>query len=157
MANDRLEQLRSALNEAGIEGGLRFLNQPVEHRYTALYRLHDSTLRNVGLYDKVGEVKPEYLAEVPLEVSFCQFVLRDGRFLTNDSSLDDRLHGHPYQGVMMAYHGVPVRDQQGGLYGTLCHFDLVQRTLSDEDFEMLQQAATLLLPFLVQEGPGADR
>jgi GAF domain-containing protein len=153
MANDRLNQLRSALNGAGIEGGLRFLNQPIEHRYTALYRLRDSTLKNVGLYDKAGEVKPEYLAEVPLEVSFCQFVLRDGRFLTTDSSLDDRLHGHPYQGVMMAYHGVPVRDEQGHLYGTLCHFDLVQRELSDEHFELLQQAASMLVPFLAPEVP----
>lgn len=150
MSNDRLEQLRSALRESGIEGALALLNQPIEHRYTALYRLRDSTLTNVGLFDKAGEVKPEYLATVPLEISFCQFVLRDGRFLTADSSQDGRLDGHPYKGVMMAYHGVPVQDGQGGLYGTLCHFDLVQRKLSDEDFELLQQAAMELAPFLAE-------
>lgn len=151
MTTDRLEQLRSALLETGIDGCLKCLNQPIEHRYTAVYRLHDDTLTNVGLYDKAGEVKPEYLASVPLETSFCQFVLRDGVFATNDSGLDERLDGHPYKGVMMAYHGVPVRDQQGALYGTLCHFDLVQRKLSDADFELLQQAATLIAPFLARQ------
>lgn len=148
MNNDRLDNLRAALLDAGIDGGLKFLNQPIEHRYTALYRLRDSTLTNIGLFDKAGEVTPEYLAEVPLEVSFCQFVLRDGPFLTADSSLDDRLNGHPYKGVMMAYHGVPVQDEHGKLYGTLCHFDAVRRELPDKEFELLQQAAALFGPFL---------
>jgi len=153
MTSERLQLLRSTLLDAGIDGCLKLLNQPVEHRYTAVYRLRDATLTNVGLHDKQGEVKPEYLAQVPLENSFCQFVLRDGVFMTDDSSLEQRLEGHPYKGVMMAYHGVPVRDQQGALYGTLCHFDLVQRKLSDQDFELLQQAATLLAPFLAQPDP----
>ncbi len=151
MTTDRMEELRSALLENGIDGCLEFLNRPVEHRYTAVYRLRDATLTNVGLFDKAGEVKPEYLETVQLETSFCQFVLRDGVFRTNDSSLDMRLDGHPYQGVMMAYHGVPVKNAQGDLYGTLCHFDLVQRPMPDAEFEFLQQAATLLAPFLARE------
>ncbi|MDO9437788.1 GAF domain-containing protein [Hydrogenophaga sp.] len=154
MNTHRLEQLRSELLDNGIDGCLKLLNQSVEHRYTAVYRLRDATLTNVGLYDKVGEVKPEYLAEVPLETSFCQFVLRDGLFLTGDSSLDTRLEGHPYKGVMMAYHGVPVKSAQGDLYGTLCHFDLVQRPLSDEEFELLQEASILLAPFVAREQTG---
>lgn len=146
-----LDQLRTALSEAGIEGGLKFLNQRIAHRYTAVYRLQDARLKNMGLYDKAGEVRPEYLAEVPLDVSFCQFVLRDGHFLTRNSGQDGRLDGHPYQGVMVAYHGVPVSDQRGQLVGTLCHFDLVERELSDDDYLLLQQAAGLLKGFLATD------
>jgi GAF domain-containing protein len=145
---DTLEQLRSALREAGIDGGLKFLNQRIDHRYTAVYRLQDARLTNLGLYDKAGEMKPEYLAEVPLDVSFCQFVLRDGSFATGNSAEDGRLDGHPYQGVMMAYHGVPVSDARGRLVGTLCHFDLVERGLSDDDFLLMQQAAGAMREFI---------
>lgn len=148
MNSPRFEQLRAALAQAGIDGGLEYLNGTTEHRYTAVYRLRDALLTNVGLYDKAGEIRPEYLAEVPFESSFCQFVLRDGEFRTADSSTDDRLNGHPYKGVMMAYSGVPLRDDQGAFFGTLCHFDLVQRPLSTENFELLQQAAVLMSPFL---------
>jgi GAF domain-containing protein len=148
MITPRFEQLRLALAQDGLDGGLKFLNATTEHRYTAVYRLRHSLLKNVGLYDKAGEIRPEFLAEVPLESSFCQFVLRDGQFLTSDSSTDDRLDGHPYKGVMMAYTGVPLRDDQGEFFGTLCHFDLVQRPLSPENFELLQQGAKLISPLL---------
>lgn len=148
MQTDPLAQLRAALTEAGIDGGLKFLNQRIDHRYTAVYRLQDARLTNLGLYDKVGEMKPEYLAEVPLDVSFCQFVLRDGNFLTSNSGADGRLDGHPYQGVMVAYHGVPVSDGQGRLVGTLCHFDLVERELSQDNYLLLQQAAGVLKDFM---------
>ena len=148
--NKRIVQFEAALRSGGVGGGLRFLNESIDHRYTAVYRLNGSTLRNVGLHDKAGEVKPEYLDEVPLEVSFCQFVMRDGVFATHDSSLDDRLDGHPYKGVMMAYHGVPVLDNQGELFGTLCHFDVAQRDLSDDQFELLKRAAKVLPPYLLR-------
>jgi len=143
-----LQQLRLAFDQDGIDGGLRFPNATTEHRYTAVYRLRDSLLKNVGLCDKAGEIRPEYLAEVPLESSFCQFVLRDGVFLTSDSSTDDRLDGHPYKGVMMSYTGVPLQDEAGEFFGTLCHFDLVQRPLSPENLELLQQGAELIRPLL---------
>jgi len=148
---DSLDQLRAALQEAGIDGGLRFLNQRIDHRYTAVYRLHDARLKNLGLFDKAGEMKPEYLAEVPLDVSFCQFVLRDGQFLTSNTSEDRRVDGHPYQGVMVAYHGVPMSDGRGKLVGTLCHFDLVERDLSPENYLLMQQAAGVIREYIANE------
>ena len=47
----------------------------------------------MALYDKMGEITPEFLAEVPCEKSFCQFVIRDGLFRTADSAMDSRLDG----------------------------------------------------------------
>ena len=43
--------------------------------------------------------------------------------------------------MLLTYHGVPVLDNRGELFGTLCHFDAEQRELSDEQFELLQRAA----------------
>ncbi len=143
-----VERFQSELQRGGLPRGLEFLNSPVDHRFTGVYRLHNSMLTSVGLHDKEGEVLPAFLSVVPLEDSFCQFVLRDGVFRTNHSGEDKRLDGHKYQGVMLSYTGVPIVDNYGDLFGTLCHFDALQRELADEDFELLRQAAKLLPKYL---------
>ncbi|MDI3381886.1 guanylate cyclase [Xenophilus aerolatus] len=148
-----LDPLRTALQREGLAGGLRFLNARVPHRYTAAYRVHQDTLVNLDLFDKAGEVRPEFLASVPFEDSFCQFVLRDGQFRTECTAQDARLDGHRYQGVMGAYHGVPLVDDHGGLFGTLCHFDTAERTLSDEEFAFLQKAARLMSAVVTRHAP----
>lgn len=145
VVNDYVE----VATQEGIAAVLVELNRRVPHRYTAVYRLEDGQLlRNVELVDKANEVRPEFLAKVPLETSFCQFVLRQGRFLTDDSSLDDRLNGHPYKGLMMAYHGVPVVDDGGSLIGTLCHFDVQSQPLTDKEFAHIEAVAKVIHPFL---------
>ncbi|RYH22922.1 MAG: guanylate cyclase, partial [Alcaligenaceae bacterium] len=118
-------QLKARLAEQGLQAGIAALNAAVPHRYTGVYRLRGDALFNVVLHDKQGAVRPQELAVVQLGDSFCQFVLRDGSFLVADSGQEGRLDGHRFQGVVVAYHGVPVADNAGGLYGTLCHFDLV--------------------------------
>ena len=135
-------------NLHGLDAALEQLNRRVTHRYTAVYRLEGELLRNVALVDKTGEARPEYLAEVPIGTSFCQFVLRDGAFLTSNSGQDDRLIGHPYQGVMVAYHGVPVPGDNGTLYGSLCHFDVQEQPLSDLEFDNLRAIARVIRPYL---------
>ena len=144
----KLAALKAVFQTHGLEGGLRHLNESVSHRYTGVYQLADSVFRNVGLFDKQGQMRPEFLAEVPLRDSFCQFVVRDGLFKTEHSGEDHRLDGHKYQGVLLTYHGVPVLDDHGELYGTLCHFDALQRDITDQDFAFLQQAARLIPDFL---------
>jgi GAF domain-containing protein len=132
----------------GIGAALEALNRRVLHRYTAIYRLEGALLRNVALVDKAQQMRPEFLAEVPLATSFCQFVLKDGVFLTADSAGDDRLDGHPYKGVMVAYHGVPIPDADDKVFGTLCHFDVAEQALSDAEFDNLQNIARVVRPYL---------
>lgn len=137
-----VQTFTAALESAGAAAALAYLNEGVPHRYSAVYRLRGDTLKNVVLHDKAGETRPDYLAEVRFETSFCQFVIRDGTFRTDDSGQDSRLDGHPYQGVMVTYHGVPIM-ADGEIWGTLCHFDLVARPLPDAEFTLLQQAAAV--------------
>ncbi|WP_367850261.1 GAF domain-containing protein [Rhodoferax sp. WC2427] len=145
-----LAALSSILETRGAAAAIQHLNAGVAHRFTAVYRLDGDILRNVLLWDKQGEIRPAYLAEVPLATSFCQFVLRDGVFRTTNSATDSRLDGHPYQGVMVCYHGVPLLTAQGELWGTLCHFDVQELPLSDAEFDLLQQTAQLLPGYLPQ-------
>lgn len=149
-------QLSAKLAQDGLDAGIAWLNAGVPHRYTAVYRLEGKKLYNVLVYDKQNQLPPDALAVVELDESFCQFVLRDGALLADNSVLDDRLAGSPFQGMVMAYHGVAVADDRGGLYGTLCHFDLVEQTLSDAQFALMQAAGRLLYPYVRELRGGAD-
>jgi GAF domain-containing protein len=144
-----LARFDDMLRREGVAAGLGSLNARVPHRYTAVYQLDAGKLKNLFLHDKAGETRPEYLAEVDLDVSFCQFVLCDGFFLTENSSSDKRLDGHPYQGRMVSYHGVPLLDNAGELFGSLCHFDIEERGLSSVEFDFLQHAARVLPGYVV--------
>jgi hypothetical protein len=145
---DFAQELDRLCTEAGMHAALDLLNADVAHRYTGLYRLTPAAMVNVELSDKQREPRPDFLAEVPFADSFCQYVLRDGSFLTGDSGSDDRLNGHPYKGVMAAYCGVPIFDTLGGAIGTLCHFDMVKRDVRDEAVARLNAAATILSNYL---------
>lgn len=142
----------SILETSGAAAAIQYLNAGVAHRFTAVFRIDGDTLRNQLLCDKLGEICPAFLAEVPLNTSFCQFVLQDGFFQTTNSTTDRRLDGNPYQGVVVSYHGVPLQSVTGELWGTLCHFDLLELALPDAEFELLEQAAKLLPGYLVSDG-----
>jgi len=143
--------LREAARTGGVRSSLAILNARVLHRYTAIYQLREDTLYCAYLYDKTQAVNADFLQAVPLGDSFCQFVFRDGLFLVDDSASDKRLDGHPYQGVVMAYHALPLLDNRGELYGTLCHLDLERRELPAGELEYLQKAARLIAGCVVSE------
>ena len=145
-----LEDLRTALSHGGPDAAMAYLNQGVPHRYTAVYRFDGDLLRNVLLRDKLDQVRPDFLLAVPFKHSFCQFVLRDQAFRTEDSRQDRRLDGNPYQGVVISYHSVPLTLDDGSLWGTLSHFDMRSLPLPEEEFELLQGAPRLLGPHLRQ-------
>jgi GAF domain-containing protein len=142
------DEMVQALTRAGLLAALKVLNDHVPQRYTAVYRLADDHLVNLALVDKRNEPCPPFLLAVPYHVSFCQFTLGQGQFRTDNSALDDRLDGHPYQGVMNSYHAVPLITTDGAITGTLCHFDTQALPLPDEDFELLRLAARMIPTFL---------
>lgn len=143
-----LASVEKALAEQGLAGALAVLNRRVPHRFTAVYRLVGQALHNMATADKHLHLDALDLKVVQLKDSFCQFVLRDGLFLTHDSGSDVRLGGHPYSGVVGCYAGVPVRNRDGRLGGTLCHFDLESHEVSDDEYLLLDRAARLMPAFL---------
>lgn len=141
-------QLLAILRGRGLDAGMEALNASVAHRYTGIFHIAGPRLYNVHVYDKLGQSRLEGLAVVTLADSFCQFVLRDGELLTENSLHDERLVDSPYRGVVVAYHGVPIGDNLGGLWGTLCHFDFEERGLSEKQYELLKAAGHMLYPFV---------
>ncbi|MDM0073804.1 GAF domain-containing protein [Variovorax sp. J2P1-59] len=145
-----LQTLSSILDADGPSNALAFLNDGVAHRYSAIYRLAGLTLKNVLLHDKTGKLRPEYLAAIPFDSSYCQFVVRDGQFRTDNSSVDARLRGYSYPSIALSYHSVPILNPGGDIWGTLSHFDTAPLPLPDEEFELLKGAAPLLATHLVE-------
>ena len=148
MSSRSVDSFLDVVRSSGVEGALAWLNSGVQHRYSAIYRFEGALLRNEFLFDKKGAEPPAYLLAVPFEVSFCRFALRDGSFRTDNSAADERLRGHPYRGVVVSYHSVPVLTPEGDLWGTLSHFDTEAIHLVDEEFELLKAAARELSAFL---------
>ena len=91
-----------------------------------------------------ASTSPADIIEVPLQDSFCQFVLRENGFSTANTLKDRRLDGLRFQGALGSYHGLPILDNYGDLFGTLCHFDAQCLELDDAEYEFLRQAARLL-------------
>lgn len=143
-----VDRFAAVLKSKGAGAALAYLNEGVPHRFSGVYRIEGAQLRNVLLIDKLGQLRPAFLEVVPMDASFCQFVVRDGLFRTNNSTIDARLDGHPYQGVVISYHAVPLVDPDRALVGTLSHFDLVERAIEDSEFELLYQAGHLLSDFI---------
>ena len=46
--------------------------------------------------------------------------------------------------VARSYCGIPILDPEGGLVGTLCHYDLAPRDPGQLDLELLLQAASAI-------------
>ena len=143
---DRTVDAMMASLEAGdLVAALKVLNDRVVQRYSAVYRLTaDRRLENVAFVDKLAMPYPEHLQAVPYGMSFCQFTFADGEFRTSDSSMDHRLDGHPYKGLVKSYHAASIVGNDGEITGTICHFDLDAAPRADADFERLQAAARVL-------------
>ena len=63
--------------------------------------------------------------------------------------------------VMASYCGVPLVGEDGRIFGTICHFDLVPRARGVDDLELLEAVATLLnerfAETLSDAAPGGSR
>lgn len=101
------------------------------------------------VFDKQVTADIQFLNVIPLEDSFCQIVLREDGFRSDNTRIDPRLNYSPYKGVVMAYHGVPMHSDNRIHSGTLCHFDVVDRQLGDADYQLLRQAAHMLPAYVL--------
>ena len=144
MIKNELHDFEEILRDQGTYAALRFLNQRVSHRFSAIYRLDKNDLEIVELIDKLDDAATAPSSRVPFSQSFCEIAVREASFKTSNSALDKRLDGLPNQGVLLSYVGLPLMQQTGSLYGTLCHYDTTEQVISNDEFAFLQQAAALM-------------
>ncbi|MGI9532965.1 GAF domain-containing protein, partial [Lutimonas sp.] len=79
------------------------------------------------------------------DVSFCQFVVRDGEtFEVNDASNDPRIPQHVVKEYnIQAYLGVPIMVEEN-VMGSLCVLDTKKRGFSKEEHKSLKKLAKLV-------------
>jgi GAF domain-containing protein len=142
--NTPLTELRRLVAGAGVRSGLIFLNKLTSHRFTALYRFDGELLRNLFFFDREnpGQVSSP---EIPILASYCVFVRDSGEtFNVSNSEEDERVAGHPKRLQIRAYIGVPLLDEDGKMFGTICHFDVQPRPIEEENVQLMEQMAGIL-------------
>jgi GAF domain-containing protein len=149
--------LRDALAAGGPRSALAYLNSRTPHRFSAMYRFDDATLRNLAFYDAENP-DVEQTDDIPVMASYCVFVRAKGEtFSTGHAARDERLDAHPKQHVLQAYCGVPLRDEEGTMFGTICHFDFQPMGIADAEVDLMEAVASLLRRALGQPWPRASR
>ncbi|MHC5613639.1 MAG: GAF domain-containing protein [Nostoc sp.] len=137
-------ELRSILARQDVRAAIIFLNGLTEHRFTSLYRFDDQTLHNICFFDQDNPTE-ELMPDIPVMASYCVFVRsRRGTFTIPDSLQDEGLRGHPKWQEVRAYCGVPLLDENGKMFGTICHFDFRPLPISNVNVELMEAVAPLI-------------
>ena len=139
-----LRQLKTIVDRQGVRAALIYLNGLTEHRFSAMYLFDKETLVNLYFYDRENPSQWS-TPDIPVLASYCVFV-RDSRdtFVIHDALQDNRVHEHPKQKTVQAYCGVPLLDENGNMFGTICHFNLEPIPLSPANIELMEAVAPML-------------
>lgn len=144
------EAFEQCLKKDGILGSLAFLNERTRFRYSGLYRAVPPALHNVSLFDRENPTLNVSGAVCALVDSYCSLVCAsDDSFAVADSRDDVRVAQHPSRDAIQSYAGVPVRQSNGRVLGSLCHFDGRPRLLPAGELAVLTSIAPLLATWLV--------
>lgn len=143
--------IEDLLESEGVHAALRYLNSRASHRFTGIYRVDAPTLRNLRLFDRENPML-RVGSDTPMRETYCSLVAASGEpFATADSRADPRLREHPARDSTLAYSGVPLRDETGATWGTLCHFDILPRPVPEEEIAVLEAVAPRILSALREE------
>jgi len=139
-----LPDLKRTFDADGPRAALAFLNSLTDQRFTSMYRFDGPNLHAITFYDREN---PQVNAsdDIPVHASYCVFVRDSGRMVAISASLtDERVVDHPKRTVVQSYCGVPLFNQQGKMFGTVCHFDTKPGKVADVYVELLEYMAQLL-------------
>ena len=151
--NEHEAKLAEIFENRKIRDGLKYLNTQTNYRFTSLFRFDRENLHNLYLFDRENPAI-ESSDDIPVTTSYCVYVRDSGNlFLVQDSSCDARVVGHPKRDVIKAYCGVPLKDRQGRLFGTICHFDVNPVSPQLGEVKLLKRAANILRPHLSDLAP----
>ncbi len=138
-------ELRKIISTQGIRSALVYLNTLTGHRFTALYRFDDDMLRKTYFYDNENPSQ-EDCPDIPIEASYCIYLKRNpGVPFSTPNSLDDqRVIEHPKRKEILSYCGVPLTDNAGVMFGSICHFDFHPMETNTTMVELMESLATIL-------------
>ena len=140
------------LHRDGLSAALAMLNQRTRFRFTGLYRVEATELRNVALVDRENPGLGMSGAVCALTDTYCSIVHKHGRpFRVSDAPAEARLRAHPARESVQSYAGVPVRLPGGRVLGTLCHFDGRPRIMTPGEVAVMQDVAPLLVTWVATD------
>jgi hypothetical protein len=116
---------RSILVADGLWAAMRWLNDKVPYRFTAIFAFDGDILRNVCLVDK-DNPSITGCVDQPITDSYCIYIHRSGeRFSVEKALGDSRVRHHPKRHSYQCYYGIPLFAADGKLAGTVCHFGIL--------------------------------
>lgn len=140
-----LKQLKAILASEGVRAALKYMNEHTAHRFSAIFLFeNESTLHNLFFYDRENPGL-EQVQDIPIQASYCVFVRRLRRnFAVSDSRADERVAEHPKKDEYRSYVGIPLLDEMGRMYGTMCHFDYEPAEVDPISLEMMEAIGPLI-------------
>jgi GAF domain-containing protein len=137
-------ELKSVFNGKGLRRAVIFLNSLTDHRFTSVYRFDGPTLRSITFYDRENP-EVDHCDDLPVLASYCVFVRDLGApFEVSHAACDERVNGHSKQRSIQRYCGVPLRDSDGKMFGSICHFDLNPGAIRASDVDLLEYLGDLM-------------
>lgn len=137
------------LRDAEIGRVLQYLNARTRYRFTGVYHVEPPLLRNMYLFDRENPTLDCSGAVSRLDETYCSITATmSAPFATADASRDPRLREHAARESVLCYSGVPIRLASGATWGTLCHYDLRPRLMTDGEIAVLEAAAPMLAQWI---------
>src|ERR1700694_5916980 len=138
------EKFKIALKADGLWAAMRWLNDRVPYRFTAIFAFYGDMLRNICLIDKQNQ-KITKCSDQPITESYCMYIHRSSeRFVVEEALLDGRVAVHPKRRSVQCYYGIPLFDSKGKMLGTVCHFDSMPIRVTEAVAEALDDLAPLI-------------
>ena len=133
------------LKAEGLSAAMRWLNDRVPYRFTAIFAFNGDMLRNLCLIDKDNQ-NITNCSDQPITASYCMYIHRSRvRFSVEESSLDERVALHPKRQSVQCYYGIPLFDSKGKILGTVCHFDSRPLNVTEDVATALDDLESLIV------------
>jgi GAF domain-containing protein len=137
-------KFRTRLEADGLWAAMRWLNDRVPYRFTAIFGFDGDMLRNICLVDKENQSITK-CSDQPITESYCMYIYRSGElFSVHEAPLDGRVAGHPKRQSFQCYYGIPLFNSKGKMLGTVCHFDKMPVRVTEEVANGLDDLAPLI-------------
>jgi GAF domain-containing protein len=123
---------------------MRWLNDRVPYRFTAIFAFDGDMLRNICLIDKENQ-NIANCSDQPITDSYCTYVYRSrASFSVEETLLDGRVAHHPKRESVQCYYGIPLFGSEGKMLGTVCHFDNMPIRVTEDVANVLDDLAPLI-------------
>lgn len=117
------QRLEYFLKKGRVREALAFLNSLTPFRFSAVFFFKGAWMQNRQFIDRENPNAP-LMPDLEITASYCVFPRDTGRpFSTPDSIEDPLLVTHPLRLKVRSYCGIPLVDENGDVFGTVCHFD----------------------------------